>query len=74
MRLMEESYDLMISCISLIITEVGEFMLEKLKTSLVNAPIVKKGEYNYFVHPITNRIHWLNLPYSKRWQMKFKIW
>lgn len=31
-------------------------MLEKLKTSLVNAPIVKKGEYNYFVHPITDGI------------------
>ncbi len=31
-------------------------MLEKLKTSLVNAPIVKKGEYDYFVHPITDGI------------------
>ena len=31
-------------------------MLEKLKTSLINAPIVKKGEYNYFVHPVTDGI------------------
>lgn len=31
-------------------------MLEKLKTSLVEAPIVKKGEYNYFIHPITDGI------------------
>ncbi|MBM4240729.1 MAG: purine phosphoribosyltransferase family protein [Euryarchaeota archaeon] len=31
-------------------------MLEKLKKSLLNAPIVKKGEYNYFVHPITDGI------------------
>jgi adenine phosphoribosyltransferase len=31
-------------------------MLEKLKISLINAPIIKKGEYNYFVHPITDGI------------------
>lgn len=31
-------------------------MLETLKNSLREAPIVKKGEYNYFVHPITDGI------------------
>lgn len=31
-------------------------MLEKLKKSLLVAPIIKKGEYNYFVHPITDGI------------------
>ena len=31
-------------------------MLEELKTSLIKAPIIKKGEYNYFVHPITDGI------------------
>ena len=31
-------------------------MFEKLKISLINAPIIKKGEYNYFVHPITDGI------------------
>jgi adenine phosphoribosyltransferase len=31
-------------------------MLEKLKDSLMEAPIVKKGEYNYFIHPITDGI------------------
>ncbi|OPY25165.1 MAG: Hypoxanthine/guanine phosphoribosyltransferase [Methanobacterium sp. PtaU1.Bin242] len=31
-------------------------MLEKLKKSLLGAPIIKKGEYNYFVHPITDGI------------------
>ncbi len=31
-------------------------MLEKLKISLIEAPIIKKGEYNYFVHPITDGI------------------
>lgn len=31
-------------------------MLEKLKKSLLEAPIIKKGEYNYFVHPITDGI------------------
>lgn len=31
-------------------------MLEKLKTSLIKAPIIKKKEYNYFVHPITDGI------------------
>lgn len=31
-------------------------MLDKLKESLINAPIVKKGDYDYFVHPITDGI------------------
>lgn len=31
-------------------------MLEILKTSLEESPVVKKGEYNYFVHPITDGV------------------
>jgi adenine phosphoribosyltransferase len=31
-------------------------MYDKLKISLIKAPIIKKGEYNYFVHPITDGI------------------
>jgi adenine phosphoribosyltransferase len=31
-------------------------MFDKLKISLIKAPIIKKGEYNYFVHPITDGI------------------
>ncbi|MFH0966664.1 MAG: hypoxanthine/guanine phosphoribosyltransferase [Methanobacteriota archaeon] len=31
-------------------------MTEHLIKSLLNCPIVKKGEYNYFVHPITDGI------------------
>ena len=31
-------------------------MLEVLKTSLEEAPIVKKGEYDYFIHPITDGV------------------
>jgi len=31
-------------------------MLEKLKISLIKAPVIKKGKYNYFVHPITDGI------------------
>lgn len=31
-------------------------MLEKLKKSLEGCPIVKKGDYDYFVHPITDGI------------------
>jgi adenine phosphoribosyltransferase len=31
-------------------------MFEKLKISLIEAPVIKKGEYNYFVHPITDGI------------------
>lgn len=30
--------------------------LEKLKESLVRSPIIKKGEYNYIVHPATDGI------------------
>lgn len=31
-------------------------MLEKLVKSLVEAPVVKKGDYDYFVHPITDGV------------------
>jgi adenine phosphoribosyltransferase len=31
-------------------------MFEKLKISLIEAPVIKKGKYNYFVHPITDGI------------------
>lgn len=31
-------------------------MLTRLKESLENAPIVKRGDYNYFIHPITDGI------------------
>jgi adenine phosphoribosyltransferase len=31
-------------------------MLEKLTKSLIEAPIVKKGDYNYFVHPVTDGV------------------
>ena len=31
-------------------------MLDKLRKSLENCPIVKKGDYDYFVHPITDGI------------------
>jgi adenine phosphoribosyltransferase len=31
-------------------------MLEKLIKSLLEAPIVKKGDYDYFVHPVTDGI------------------
>jgi len=31
-------------------------MLERLVTSLEKAPIVKRGEYNYFIHPITDGV------------------
>jgi adenine phosphoribosyltransferase len=31
-------------------------MFEILKKSLLEAPIIKKGDYNYFVHPITDGI------------------
>ncbi len=31
-------------------------MLEKLKESLEKAPIIKKGDYDYFVHPVTDGI------------------
>ncbi|MHC1593898.1 MAG: hypoxanthine/guanine phosphoribosyltransferase [Methanotrichaceae archaeon] len=31
-------------------------MLERLKKSLREAPIYKRGEYNYFIHPITDGV------------------
>ncbi len=31
-------------------------MLKRLKESLENCPIVKRGEYNYFIHPITDGV------------------
>lgn len=31
-------------------------MLEILKKTLIESPIVKKGQYNYFIHPITDGI------------------
>ncbi|MGB9936418.1 MAG: hypoxanthine/guanine phosphoribosyltransferase [Methanobacterium sp.] len=31
-------------------------MLDMLKKTLEEAPIIKKGEYNYFIHPITDGI------------------
>ena len=31
-------------------------MFEKLKKSLIDAPVVKKGDYDYFVHPITDGV------------------
>lgn len=31
-------------------------MLENLKKSLLEAPVIKKGDYDYFVHPITDGI------------------
>ncbi len=34
----------------------GGKMLEMLKETLIQSPIVKKGEYNYFIHPITDGI------------------
>lgn len=37
-------------------TSGGRVMLEKLKKSLDDCPIVKKGDYDYFVHPITDGI------------------
>lgn len=31
-------------------------MLEKVKRSLLTAPVIKKGDYDYFIHPITDGI------------------
>lgn len=31
-------------------------MLEKLKKSLLEAPVFKRGEYEYFIHPITDGV------------------
>jgi adenine phosphoribosyltransferase len=33
--------------------------VDKLQQSLKEAPIVKKGEYNYVVHPITDGVPWI---------------
>jgi len=31
-------------------------MLEILKESLINCPVIKRGEYNYFIHPISDGV------------------
>ena len=31
-------------------------MLDLLKKSLLSAPVMKRGEYNYFIHPLTDAI------------------
>ncbi len=31
-------------------------LLDRLKSSLLEAPIFKRGEYNYFIHPITDGV------------------
>lgn len=31
-------------------------MLENIKKSLLNAPVIKKGDYDYFIHPITDGV------------------
>lgn len=31
-------------------------MLDKLKNSLLEAPVFKRGSYNYFIHPITDGV------------------
>lgn len=31
-------------------------MFEKLKKSLIESPVVKKGDYDYFVHPVTDGV------------------
>jgi len=31
-------------------------MLERLKKSLLEAPVFKRGDYNYFIHPITDGV------------------
>lgn len=31
-------------------------MLERLKDSLIRSPIIKRGEYNYFIHPISDGV------------------
>lgn len=31
-------------------------MLERLKRSLLEAPVFRRGEYNYFIHPITDGV------------------
>ena len=34
----------------------GSFMLDRLKKSLLEAPVFKRGSYNYFIHPITDGV------------------
>lgn len=34
----------------------GKSLLEKLKKSLLDAPVFKRGDYNYFIHPITDGV------------------
>lgn len=34
----------------------GDDMLDKLVESLIESPIVKKGDYNYFINPITDGV------------------
>jgi adenine phosphoribosyltransferase len=34
----------------------GSYMLEKLTKSLLEAPVFKRGSYNYFIHPITDGV------------------
>ena len=31
-------------------------MLERLKSSLINSRVIKRGEYNYFIHPISDGV------------------
>jgi adenine phosphoribosyltransferase len=31
-------------------------MLERLRDSLINSPVIKRGEYNYFIHPISDGV------------------
>src|SRR5512136_3502029 len=31
-------------------------MLDRLKKSLLDAPVFKRGDYNYFIHPITDGV------------------
>jgi adenine phosphoribosyltransferase len=31
-------------------------MLERLKDSLIKSPVIKRGEYNYFIHPISDGV------------------
>lgn len=31
-------------------------MLERLKSSLISSPVIKRGEYNYFIHPISDGV------------------
>ena len=36
-------------------------MLEEVKKSLEASPIVKKGDYNYFVNPISDGVPTINI-------------